>query len=217
MGSATADYLEAIDRLPEGSTLIVHHVAWDDYERLLEELADRPALRLSYDRGRLDVMTPLPEHEEYASFVEDVVRVLADVLRVNLEKRGRATWKRRSLGKGVEPDACYFVASADRVVGKRQLDLESDPAPDIAVEIDVTNESLTKFPIYAALGVAELWRYDGQNAWFYQLAGNEYRETLQSRFVDGFTATMLAEVIEQSKTQGQTAALRAFRARWEKR
>jgi Uma2 family endonuclease len=144
MGTATAPYRDAIERLPEGSTLIVHHVAWDDYERLLQELADRPALRLSYDRGRLDVMTPLPEHEEYASFVEDVVRLLADVLGVNLEKRGRATWKRRSLGKGVEPDASYFVAGADRVVGKRQLDLESDPAPDSAVEIDVTNESLIK-------------------------------------------------------------------------
>ena len=42
------------------------------------------------------------------------------------------------------------VTNADRIIGKREIDLESDPPPDLVVEVDITNESFTKSPIYAA-------------------------------------------------------------------
>lgn len=66
MSTRTADYLEALDRLPDGATLVVHDMSWDDYERLLVDRPERPHLRISYDRGQLEVMGPLPEHEAYA-------------------------------------------------------------------------------------------------------------------------------------------------------
>ena len=173
MGTVTADYLETINRLPEGSTLILHHVTWAEYERLLEELVDRPGVRVSYDRGRLEVMTPLPEHEEYVRLIDSLVRTWADHEHLQLQNYGASTWKRQRLAKGVEPDACYYVANAVRVIGKRHIDLESDPPPDIVVEIDITNESLSKFPIYATLLVPEIWRYDGKTVQFYQLSGTD--------------------------------------------
>ena len=118
--------------------------------------------------------------------------------------------------QGAEPDACYYVRSADRIIGKRTIDLESDPPPDVVVEIDVTNESLSKFPIYAALSVPEIWQYDGKTAQFYELAGERYRQTSESRFLPRLTPAMLAEALEHSKTAGQTAALVAFRQRVER-
>jgi Uma2 family endonuclease len=214
MRTLTADYREAIEHLPDGLTLIIPQVGWDDYEGLLKDLADRPHLRLSYDCGKLEIITPLAEHEAYARFVDDVVRVLAEELGLQLEKRGSATWSSRRLAKGVEPDACYYVTNADRIIGKRHLDLESDPPPDIVVEIDITNESLTKFPIYAALSVREIWRYDGETAQFYELGGEGYHEISESPSLAGLTPTILADTLGQSKIEGQTAALRAFRQRW---
>src|SRR5438876_11238353 len=80
---------------------------------------------------------------------------------IPLEKCGSATWRRQRIQRGVDPDTCFYVANAERIAGKRKIDLESDPPPDIAVEMDITNESLGKFPIYAGLGVPEIWRYDG--------------------------------------------------------
>ena len=114
-------------------------------------------------------------------------------------------------GHGAEPDCCYYVANADRVIGKRKFDLEIDPPPDIVVEIDTTNESLNKFPIYAALFVPEIWRYDSKKVQFYELAGKKYREVSETRSFPGLTPAMLATALEQSKTDGQTAALREFR------
>src|SRR5712692_10277902 len=168
MSALTADYRDSIEHLPQGATLVIHRIGWDDYEHLLEDLSDRLRLRISYNCGRLEVMTPLPEHEKYARFIDDVVRVLSEELDLKLEKLGSATWKNRRLARGVEPDACYYVANADRVIGKRHIDLESDPPPDIVVEIDVTNESLSKFPIYAALLVSEIWRYEGERVHFHE-------------------------------------------------
>jgi Uma2 family endonuclease len=217
MAIGAAEHLEAVRHLPAGATLIFPAFPWDEYERLLEDLADGPRVRVSFDRGRLEVMSPLPEHEEYARFIDELVRAWADALQVNLEKRGSATWKKRSLAKGVEPDASYFVQNADRIIGKRRLDLESDPPPDIVVEVDVTNESIGRFPIYSALSVPEIWRYDGRAVIFYTLISGSYHEIPESRCLPGLTPGALTEALEQSKTAGQTAALATFREGVERR
>jgi Uma2 family endonuclease len=127
MKTATADYRDAIERLPDGTTLVIHQIDWDDYERLLGELAERPRFRISYDSGKLEVRTPLAEHEAYARFIDLVVRVCAEESDTSVESYGATTWKSRALGKGAEPDACYYITGAARVIGKRQIDLGSDP------------------------------------------------------------------------------------------
>jgi Uma2 family endonuclease len=213
MSTRSADYLDAIDHLPDGATLVLHQFSWDEYEQLVQQL-DRPRLRVSYDRGTLQIMTPLPEHEEYAALIDLLVGALSELLDLDLQMYRAATWKRQRLARGVEADSCYYVANASRIIGKRKFDLEFDPPPDIAVEIDVTNESLSKFPIYAALGVPEIWRYDGRTARFYGLAAEEYHEIAESRFLAGLTPLLPSDALEHSKTAGQQAALRAFRQRW---
>ena len=207
--------MEAIEHLPDGMSLVIHDFTWADYERLLNDLAHRPHLRVSYDEGKLEIMSPLPEHEDYARFIDDLVRAVADALGVELEKRGGATWKSRRLARGVEPDACYYVTSAARIIGKRTIDFDTDPPPDVVVEIDVTNESLAKFGIYAALGVPEIWRYDTKSAQFYALTEGSYLGIPDSRFLRGLTPALLVEALEQSKKDGQTRALAAFRRRFE--
>ncbi len=156
-------------------------------------------------------MSPLLEHEEYKGFIHDLVRVLSEELSISLETRGSATFKAKQKGTGVEPDDCFYVQNAFRIIGKREIDLSVDPPPDVAVEIDVTSESLSKFPIYAALGVLELWRYDGQYAQIYELAAQTYSEVAASRFFPLITAAVLGQFIEESKTDGQSAVLVRFR------
>ena len=213
MSTRTADYRAAVDHLPEGGTLVIRDATWEEYERVLEELSDHPNVRVTYDRGTLEIMTPLSEHEKSARFIDDLVRAWADARQLSVEKFGSTTWKRQRLARGTEPDACYYVAGAPRVIGKTAVDLESDPPPDVVVEVDITNESLSKFPLYAALGVPEIWRYDGKTVQFFELAGDTYRVEPESRFFRGLTPAMLVEALDHSRTAGQTAALDAFRRR----
>jgi Uma2 family endonuclease len=207
----TAVYVEAIDHLPPGGILIVPNVSWEQYEDLLQDLSDRAGLRVSYDAGTLQAMSPSDEHEEHKDAIVFIARVLSEELAIPLETRGSATWKRRTLRKGVEPDASFYVENAHRVIGRRNLDLELDPPPDIAVEIDVTNESLGKLSIYAALGVPEIWRYDGVRVQMYALTGETYLAIDESRFFPGLSCRSLFDYVELCRRQGQTAALAIIR------
>lgn len=214
MSTETVDYLDAIAHLPAGAILRLPSVSWEEYEALLSDLTEWPGMRVSYDDGKVEIMSPSPEHEEYKEFVLRLVQVLSDESGITLETRGSATYRQKRLMKGAEPDTCFYVQNASRIIGKRTIDLEVDPPPDVVVEIDMTNESLSKFNIYAAFGVPEIWRYDGQQAHIYQLANQTYAEMTASRAFPALTAIALTEFIEQSKTQGQTAALIAFRQWW---
>jgi Uma2 family endonuclease len=212
MSIQTASYIEAIEHLPAGATLHIPHVRWEDYDQLLAELGDDYHVRVSYGCGCLEIMSPLPEHEEFAEVVLCIVREITRELGVKLETRGSMTIRSAWQSKGAEPDTCFYVQNAARIIGKRSLDFNTDPPPDIVVEIDLTNASQPKFPIYAALGVPEIWRYDGNQAYFYYLVSEQYVETSHSRAFPFFSGAILARFIEQSKTEGQDAALDAARA-----
>lgn len=211
MSAYTPDYLEAIEHLPDGAMLRLEHISWDEYEDLLEELTEFPGVRVSYDNGRVEIMSPLPEHEDYKDLIYSMARIFAEEMSLNLETRGSTTFKRKGALKGAEPDASFYVQNADSMVGRGAADRGVDAPPDIAVEVDITNESLSKLPIYAALGVPEIWRYDGKQTCIYHLEFEDYVEGQASRSFHGLTAQAITDAIEQSKTQGQTAALAAFR------
>lgn len=211
MSTHTANYLDVIDRLPTGATLLLRHIDWDEYEQLLDDLAERPNLRVSYDQGRLEIMSPLPEHEKVKGVIHDLARILSEELSIPLEMLGSTTYRRELKAKGAEPDESFYVQNAAAIIGKRKIDLNVDPPPDIVVEIDLTHESLSKFPIYAALGVPEIWHYNGERAQVYNLVGEDYIEASASCFFAVITAELLAEFIERSKQEGQSAALAAFR------
>ena len=49
-------------------------------------------------------------------------------------------------------------------------------APDLVVEVDIHHDSRDNYPIYATLGVSEIWRYDGAAATIHYLKGNDYIE-----------------------------------------
>jgi Uma2 family endonuclease len=212
MDPRIADFNEAAELLPNGASLVMQDLQWDDYEAVLEALQHRH-LRISYDCGRLEVMSPLSEDELAARMIDLMVSYYCDEFDIKLEGYGNTTWKRRSIGKGVEPDACYYVENAARVIGKRKFDLDTDPPPDIVVEIDITNSSLRKFSIYAALGVPEIWRYDREIVHFYELASGSFVETELSRFLPELTGQIMVETIRASAELGQTEAFKAFRKR----
>jgi Uma2 family endonuclease len=208
----TSEVLEATEHLPGGATLVVHQVTWDDYELLLPEFAERH-LRVTYDCGTLEIMSPLSDHDIYARFIDALVMEACDASHLELESCGSTTWKRRVLAKGAEGDGCYYIRNARRIIGNLKIDLESVPPPDIVVEIDTTTNSLKKLSIYAALSVPEVWRYNGREMKIYELRVGRYVEISSSQFVPRLTGAILAEFIEMMKTKGSTATRHAFRRR----
>ncbi|HEV7889728.1 MAG TPA: Uma2 family endonuclease [Pyrinomonadaceae bacterium] len=211
MSTTTTNYLDIIERLPAGALLRLQNVAWDDYEHLLTQMDSHPGHRLSYDCGRLIIVSPSAEHEHYKEFALRLIHILSDEMGLDIETRGAATFKSKPLKKGLEPDTCVYVQNAALIIGKRRIILGVDPPPDVAVEIDMSNDSIDKFPIYAAISVPEIWRYDGKAAHFYKLTGKSYEVIQESIAFPGFTAQDFGQYLERSIIEGQTVAAKAFR------
>lgn len=204
---------DAIERLPEGGAVEFQPVSWSEYERLLSEMdATGRRRRVTYDRGRLEITAPLRRHEFSGQTINDLIRVAARKLRIKVEASGSMTIRRPDLQQGVEPDRCYHVQSAGVVIGKGELDFRTDPAPDLAVEIDVTSESLSKFKIYAALGVGEIWRLHDDRIEFYALREGSYLRTETSEAFPFLDPATLASFLEIGRTEGQDEAIDRFEA-----
>ena len=62
--------LRAHDDTPNADHIIVlHDVTWKDYERLIEIRGDRPAPRISYLEGEVEIMSPSKDHEQIKSYL----------------------------------------------------------------------------------------------------------------------------------------------------
>ncbi len=210
MITQTVSYYDIVSQLPADTVVTFHHVSWQEYEDLLQQVGEASGLRISFDDGTLNVMTLSTEHENYARFIESLVRLISVRLRFNIRFFGSATIKKAKRRKGLEPDACFYVQTADALGNRMQLDFEVDPPPDIAVEIDVHHDSFSKFPIYAALGVPEVWRYDGQQLTILVLREDQYGTVTQSRALPLLTSQMLTESLTRLRDEGELQALLAF-------
>ncbi|HEY9813871.1 MAG TPA: Uma2 family endonuclease, partial [Candidatus Sericytochromatia bacterium] len=131
---------------------------------------------------------------------------------IEIKSAGSTTLKLKIENRGIEPDNCYYIQNEIAVRDRQELDLETDPPPDLAIEIDITSSSINKFGIYSALGVPELWRYNGRLLKFYQLAEGQYIECEFSIAFPIVSVTEMSRFIEQSKTTGEIALLKSFRA-----
>src|SRR4051812_10636028 len=135
---ATQIEKRTLECLQPGAMLVLPDVSWEEYEVLLQELSDRPGFRVTYDRGRLEIVSPGPGHEYFARFIDRLVIAFCDHCNLNVAPYGSATWKKKQKARGTEPDACYYVATLEHLSGY-EVDLERDPPPDISVEIDTTS------------------------------------------------------------------------------
>jgi Uma2 family endonuclease len=191
---------------------VLYNLSWDTFEALLRDTGEHRGSRFAYDCGTLEIMTPLFEHENPKIQFDRLIFSLAEELDIEIRSAGSTTLKRKSLTKGIEPDSCYYIQNEAAMRGRETLNLEIDPPPDLAVKIDITSSSVNKFNIYAALGVAELWKYDGEVLKFYQLVENQY---IEIKFSINFPLVSVGDMnrfIQQSKTMGEIALLKSFRA-----
>jgi Uma2 family endonuclease len=217
MSTQITRYYEIVSQLPQDASVTFHDVSWDEYEELLQQVGEAPGLRVSYDNESLHVMTISAEHEKYALFINSLIAGIRLRLRLNILAFGSATMRKRRRSKGNEPDACFYVQTAPLIGNKIQLDFETDPPPDIVVEIDIHHDSRPRFPVCAALGVPEIWRYNGDVMTIYHLAEESpegeapaYVERDASTALPILTAQLLTEMLERMRKDGNLEALLAF-------
>src|SRR5438128_7824477 len=210
MIAEAVDYAEIISQLPADSFLIRENVSWEEYEDLLEQVGEASWLRISYDDGTLQIMTTGPKHEYYSRFIESLVGQIRFRLRINIRFFGSSTMRKKKKRKGTEPDACFYVQTAEALGNRIDLDFEKDPPPDVTVEVDITRHSISKFGIYAGLGVPEVWIYDGRELKIHLLEQDEYVLAMGSRALPILTGAILTHFLTRLRENGELHTILAF-------
>jgi Uma2 family endonuclease len=187
-------------------------MSWSFYEHLLEELGDR-RIRVTYDRGDLELMAPAYRHENSGRVIGWLIDVVAEEIELPVKGARSTTFRRQDVRRGLEPDDCFWIENIAAILGRDDIDLARDPPPDLAIEVDVTSSSIDRLGIYAALRVPEVWRFDGLKIRVYRLNENgEYDVLDYSPTFPFLPLEKLVEFIERSVEVDDVTLRREFRA-----
>ena len=199
-------------RLEDIRRFLIHLIDWQQYETLCDVFADRGP-RMTYDRGKVEFMSPSSTHERYRMLVHFVIEAITDELDIPRISGGSTTFKREDLEKGLEPDQCYYFERAAQLRDPLRIDLATDPAPDLAIEIEVSRSALDRLSIYAALGVREVWRFDGEDLIVHVLQDDgSFPESQKSAAFPFVPMEEIAKFLSEYDSANDTRRGKEFRA-----
>jgi len=167
--------VETLPVAPGENRVAIRGLDWVTYQQMKALLNERTRARLTYDRGTLEITMPSEMHEFYARLIERFIIILVVELGMQVKTLGSTTLDREDLDRGSEPDNGYYIQNQPLVAG-RPINLETDPPPDLVVEVDISHTDVDKNALYAAMGVPEFWRFNGKAWRIYQLQAVEYVE-----------------------------------------
>ena len=160
--------------------VVLHGISWKTYEQILDEHNEKSDKRFFYCDGDLEIMTLGYQHEKYSDELSELLVEIARILEIDYQSAGSTTFRKEKKKKGFEGDGSFYFENAEVVRRKKTIDLAKDPPPELVIEIDITHESLPRFPIFAGLGVKEVWRFDGEKVTFHRLQNQKYKEVSKS-------------------------------------
>jgi Uma2 family endonuclease len=198
--------------------VVLGNISWQSYQSLVKDFEAEPRMRLTYDRGTLEILMPLDPHETYKKLLGRLIEAATEELELEIRSLGSRTCYQEDLAQGLEPDQCYYIQNEALVRDVEQIDLTRLPPPDLAVEIDITSSSMNRFAIYASLGVSEVWRYDGRSLSIHQLRNGHYVDGDRSAALPVLTAAdvnrFLSLRFPKDQTQpalGENSLVKQFR------
>jgi Uma2 family endonuclease len=196
---------------PAEQRVVLDNISWSTYLAILNDAGNRRG-RIAYDQGVLEIMAPSKVHEKVKRLIGRMVEVFTEERGIEVESAGSTTFKREDLARGLEPDECYYLQHAAAVRAKDEIDLTVDPPPDLVIEVDISRSSVNKFPIYQALGIPEVWRYEGDCLRIHVMPSDRYVETQRSAVLPQLPIDAVARCLNQRARVDESQLVREFRA-----
>jgi len=192
---------------------LLSDIGWSSYTAIGNALLDRPALRLTYDRGSLEFMTTSARREIYKKWLSRFIDILSEEFNQPTTSAGNMTFQKEELDRGLEADDCFWIVHEPQMRGKLTWDPAHDPSPDLALEIEVSRSALNRLGIYAALKVPEVWCFDGAEVRVLSLQPDgTYLAVPESRYFPGIPLGELVRFLTLAETADALTVVRQFRA-----
>lgn len=185
-------------------------ISWSFYQAFCDELEGRP-IRLTYDNGMLEIMITKRPHEYHKKLLAKLVEQTVLFFNVPVASGGSMTLQREDLLKGFEPDECWWIAHEQDVRGQFEFDFQHDPPPDLAIEVEITSSLVSRVSIYAAMGVPEIWRCDGESLRFCILQDDgAYADSTTSLAFPFLAPERLFAFIQTDPAKDETTIVREY-------
>jgi hypothetical protein len=217
----TLDELRELTSEPE-RRVVIRDVDWAFYEQLVESIPEGSSIHVDYDGKDVEIVMAISySHDETKELLGRFVELVTEECEIPMKSGGQTTWMRREVNRGLEADKCYFfraeklamiVAARARKPGKWAEDVVSYPNPDLGIEVDVSRPEIDRPGIYAALQVAEVWRFDDERIFIDRLGDDgRYHEVPESQFLPVKAEEIRRWVVEE-ETGDESAWARRLRA-----
>ena len=185
-------------------------VSWESYRQFLQALGDRH-VRHYYDRGTLEIMSPLKSHEWIKKLIGRFVEMMSWDQKISIQSVGSMAVTSNLMERGFEPDESYYIANESKVRGKLHFQPDVDPPPDLVIEIDVTRKSRRKLRLLAAMKVPEIWLHDSKQLKFLiRTRRGEYKERASSKAFPFLQPDDISKFIEQYGEVSENDLITAF-------
>lgn len=199
---------------PETRTL-VENVQWATYVSLSEDRRGSVP-RITFDRGLMELMSPKKEHEVIKTLIGRLIAAYAEAKEIDLLSVASTTFRREDLERGFEADEAFYVVHADAMRMKEEIDLQIDPAPELVIEVEMTSSAIRKLELFAALGVAEVWRHNGDEIKVFRLTSEGYQSVDASGVLAGFPIAEATAIIRRRRNESEVKLVRKFRDSFER-
>ena len=196
---------------PAEQRTLLTNISWQTFKAMLVDMGSERATRLAYDKGLVEIMTPLMPHENSNRLIEVFVGVLCEELGLEIKRAGSLTLTRDDLERGAEPDSSYYIQNEPLVRDKAEIDLDNDPPPDLVLEVEYSRSRIDKLSLYAAMGIPEFWRYNGSVLRIYRLELGQYVQRNNSPTFAPIAVTEIPKFLQQSRKVGEITCTRNFR------
>lgn len=197
--------------IPREQHFVLYAITWPQYQAFAKVLDER-RVRMTYDQGKLEFMTVSHKHERWSELLGRFIGALTEELNMPCQSGGSTTLDREDVKRALEPDKCFYFQNEPLVRGKDEIDLPADPPPDLAIEVEISRSALDRMGIYAALGVPEVWRFDGDELRVYHLGvDGRYAEAEHSLHFPFVPLKQVEGFLHRRGQMDETSLIRAFR------
>ncbi|MDF5727165.1 MAG: Uma2 family endonuclease [Rhizonema sp. PD38] len=196
---------------PAETRTVLENISWQTFKSMVADMGEERNSRLAYDNGIVEIMSPLVPHENSNRLIEAFIVVMCEELGLEIKRTGSLTLTRDDLEKGSEPDSSYYIQNESLVRDKENINLATDPPPDLVLEVEYSRPAVNKLTLYASMGIPEFWRYNGSILRVYRLGSNKYSEVASSPTFARIPVKEIPQFIQATRKNGEIATTRAFR------
>ena len=194
---------------------VMEDIRWETFVELADQRRGSVP-RMTFDEGVLELMSPRRQHENIGRLIGRFAETYTEVLEIEVQSVASTTFKRKDLQKAFEADESYYIEHAEQIRPKEEIDLTIDPPPDLVIEVEITSSAIQKMKLFAAMGVPEVWRHDGEQLQMFSLENGGYKPVPSSPALPGLTVAAINSLLEKRINVGETALIREFRRSLEK-